>query len=211
MMTNILITWISSWIGNYLAKFLNNQYKIYGLCRNNPKITGVKFCEVDLSKPSLMKQWVKDMKEKNTVFDTIVFNAGIGYFDEFTKISDKENLEMLMTNLYANIFLTKHLLASFSPANLVFIGSIASKKFMKYGAVYQASKFGLRWFVGALRDEVKPDIFLINPKYVKGTKFHEHSTIPIPEKWFPETKMAEILKVVKNILNGKEKRFEIDL
>jgi hypothetical protein len=52
-------------------------------------------------------------------------------------------------------------------------------------------------------------IHIINPKVVP-TNFHRNSKIEIVWK-FKETKIEDILKTVKDIINWNEKRFEIDL
>jgi short-subunit dehydrogenase len=117
---------------------------------------------------------------------------------------------MLMLNLYSNIVLTKQLLPFFTTkSKLIYIWSIASKKFMKYGAWYQASKFWLRWFVWALRNELKQKVFLLNPQYV-DTPFFENMRIE-PEGKYKETLVSDILLTIQNILSSKETRFEIDL
>jgi short-subunit dehydrogenase len=80
---------------------------------------------------------------------------------------------------------------------------------MKYGAWYQATKFGLRGFVWALRNEIKQKVFLINPQYVDTNFFTQMRKEP---EWkYKETLVSEIYSTIKNILNNSESRFEIDL
>jgi short-subunit dehydrogenase len=78
---------------------------------------------------------------------------------------------------------------------------------MKYAAVYQASKFGLRGLAGGLKNEGKK-VFIVNPKIV-DTDFHKDKVCinPLWEK----TSLDSIAITIKNIIHGKEKRFEIDL
>lgn len=134
----ILITWVFSWIGNYLAQELKHSHSIYGISRHDP-----------------------------------------------------------------------HMLSK--DCRCIFIWSIAGKKRMKYGAVYQASKFWLRGFVWALAHEYPHYSFhLLNPRYVK-TNFHKNSKIPINKELYQETKLEDIKKTIDGILLWDEKRLEIDL
>lgn len=201
MKEKILITWISSWIWFYLSGKLRDNYQITWLWRNDPNLEWVDFIEYDLQKPLEIQITGK--------YDYIIFNAWIGYFDDFLKIQDIEISEIIQINLIANIILTKQILSNHKPQKLIYIWSIASKKFFKYWSAYSASKFWLRWFVGSLRNEIKKTwIHIINPWIVK-TNFFKNSKISIPS--LKETSLEEILEVVQNILNKKENRFEIDL
>ena len=60
-----------------------------------------------------------------------------------------------------------------------------------------------------LKNEIKQNIHIINPKVVK-TNFHKNSKIEIQWK-FEETNLEDILQVINEIIQWKEKRFEIDL
>jgi len=216
-MPNILITWISSWIWKYLTEQLHTDlpagrqgYNVFGTSRKDPKISWINFISADLTKSSDIKNLISYIDSKNISLDAVIFNAGVGYFDEFLKVKDKEYLDMLMLNLYSNIVLTKKLLPFLTPkSKLIYIWSIASKKFMKYWAWYQASKFWLRWFVWALRNELKQKVFLINPQYV-DTNFFTQMRIE-PQWKYTETLVSNILITIQNILSSKETRFEIDL
>jgi hypothetical protein len=74
-------------------------------------------------------------------------------------------------------------------------------------SVFQTSKFWLRWFALGLKCEWKK-VFLINPKIV-DTDFHK-GKIKLNDS-FPKTEVDDIFYIVKNIINSKEMRFEIDV
>ncbi len=93
-------------------------------------------------------------------------------------------------------------------AKIIFIGSIISKKFLPNGAVYGASKFGLRGFAGILNKELKNKVHIINPRILQ-TDFHTDSTVEIPKNQI--TSFEDILQVVHDIFSKTEQRFEIDL
>ncbi len=209
-MLNILITWVSSWIWKYLTEQLKSESNILWVSRTDPKIPWINFISCNLTKSKDILNLISYLRSKQISLDAIIFNAWVGYFDEFHKVTDKEYLDMLTLNLYANIILTKKLSPFSTPkSKLIYIWNIAAKKFMRYGAGYQASKFGLRWFVWALRNELKQKVFLINPQYV-DTPFFENMRIE-PQWKYKETFVLEIYETIKKILNNSESRFEIDL
>lgn len=206
---NILITWVSFGIGNYLANNLTKDYNIYGISRRDPNIDWLNFCSVDLKDNSQIKKNIDSIK--NIDFDTVIFNAWVWFFDKFQNVEDEEIIETFQINILANIFLLKELLKFISPkTKLIFIWSIAGKKFFKYWSIYQASKFALRWFVWSIRNELKNKVFLINPQFVDTSNFYKNYRIELTWK-FKETKVEDIFETVSNILNWKENRFEIDL
>jgi len=193
-MKNILITWNSKWIWKYLFDDLKNVNNVLWFSRKNwYDLTNLE----DINK--IFIEWM---------LDTIILNAWVW---EFWKFEDNilESYENIINlNLLWNIRILKKLEKNIDKnTKIIFIWSIISKKFMKNAAVYQASKFGLRWFAWWLRDEWKK-VFLINPKIV-NTGFHDNK-IEL-DKRFTETKLEDILNVIRWIISWEEKRFEIDL
>ena len=73
---------------------------------------------------------------------------------------------------------------------------------MKNASVYQASKFWLRGFAWALKNELKDKkIFIINPKILE-TNFHKNSSVFIPTDKEKITSLESIFEVVENILKN---------
>lgn len=208
MKKNVLITWVSSGIWNFLTKNLTEDYNIYWISRTNPNISQLNFCSLDLKDFVQIRKYVESIKDIN--LDTVIFNAWVGFFDKIENIKDEEIIETLQVNIISIIVLLRELLSIISPkTKLIFIWSVAGKKFFKYWTVYQASKFALRWFAWSIKNELKNKVFLINPQYV-DTWFFKNYRIEIG--WnFWETKVEEIFEVVNNILDWNENRFEIDL
>jgi len=196
-MKNILITWASKWIWAYLEKDLRENNNIFSFSKSNG---------FDLIKKGTFEK-IEDNIWEN-MLDILILNAGVWEFWLFEEINLDKYENIINLNLLANIRILKTLENKINKnTKIIFIGSIISKKIMKNAAVYQASKFGLRWFAGWLRKEWKK-IFLINPKIV-NTNFHKNK-IDL-EKRFEETSLDSILEVVKNIISWNEERFEIDL
>lgn len=229
----ILITWTSSWIWKeILNKYINNQkYSFYSISKSSLETKNYLKIENSLDREVYLKieNSLKEKNNKLTHFtwninddefidkivwniekiDFLILNAGIWYFDNFLDISLENHIDIINTNLLANIKLVYKLLKKVKTW-IIFIWSVSSKKSWKYGASYSASKFGLRWFALNLKNEFpKIKIHLINPKIVK-TNFHKNSKVEILGK-YEETNISEILETIENIFIWEEKRFEIDL
>jgi short-subunit dehydrogenase len=195
---NIFITWTSKWIGKFLKEKLESKYNIF-------EIIWKQVC--DLAKKQDIEKFVNWLP-KDLVFDVLILNAGVGAFWNFEE-NDLEVYENIINvNLLANIRLLKMLEKHINKkTKIIFMGSIIWKKFMKWAAVYQASKFWLRGLAWWLKTEWKK-VFIINPKIV-DTSFHKDK-ICINPKW-EKTSLESIYEVVNDIILGKESRFEIDL
>lgn len=202
----ILITGTSSGIGHFLAENLAKTQKITGISRQKNLIPDISFFCWDIRKNDFLEKVVSSLDSMNY----IIINAGVGYFWEFENIAENQHQEMLETNLLSPIsFLHKLLKQKKIKTWIIFIGSIASKKSMKFWASYMASKFWLRGFAMGLKNDYKKlQIQIINPSIVK-TNFHKKSTLDMSN--YRENSLEEILKIVEDIISWKEKRFEVDV
>ncbi len=236
MKKNILITWNSKWIWKYLTENLNKNYNIFWVSRTfkssaldqeeqtsplapllrgegdwnkNYKLLTTNY--LDLTDFSSYSDFFEKIKKENLKFDVIIFNAWVWYFWDFKDISSEKYTEIINLNLLSPIiFLQKIFPFLEKKVKIIFMWSVAGKKAFKNGSVYQASKFGLRWLALALKNEFPGKIHIINPKLVK-TDFHKNSYVEIDYKNERITSLWDILKVVEDIILGKEERFEIDL
>ncbi|ATU05297.1 hypothetical protein BKN14_02470 [Candidatus Gracilibacteria bacterium HOT-871] len=210
MKKNILITGTSCGLGRFLAEKLNLNYNIFGISRTKTDLNIFEEINFDLTNFEQFDKILGKIGEKK--FEMIVFNSGIGYFGRFEDGGEQTYKNIINLNLLSPIlFLQKILPFLEQKAKIVFIGSIIGKKFMKNASVYQASKFGLRGFAGALKNELKDKkIFIINPKILE-TDFHKNSSVFIPTDKEKITSLESVFEVVENILKNKETRFEIDL
>nr|MDD3719837.1 SDR family NAD(P)-dependent oxidoreductase [Candidatus Gracilibacteria bacterium] len=216
MSNKILITGTNSGIGNYLAKKLLKNNKIIGSGRGENNIDGITYIKGDLNTIKTLQ----NIEESSDYFDYVIINAGVGYFDKFEKIGIKKHKETIETNLISPILLLQLLLEKNKvKKGIIFMGSIAGKKSLHYGSSYAASKFGLRGFAMQLKNELKGiKIQLINPSIVeKNIELRmQNNEITLKNNFehfsnYKKTTLEDILEVVKNIINGNEDRFEIDL
>ncbi len=211
MKKNILITWTSKWIWKYLLEELKEKNEIIGISRTKIEEKGFTHFNIDLTNSSLFNKIVNYLEQNGKKIDVLIINAWVGHFWKYEQWDSEKYKEIINLNLLSPILFIKELEPYLEDkAKIIFLWSIISKKFMKYWAVYQASKFGLRWFAGALKNELKwKGIHIINPRIV-DTSFHDKSEINIETNW-RKTSLKDILKTIKELIYWNEKRFEIDL
>lgn len=203
---HIVITGTSSGIGKFLAENLGKKHKIYWVARRKNTINTIDFFEWNICDNDFLEK----LTEKVGILDYIIFNAWVGYFGDFEAISEENHREILETNLLSPLLLAHKLLKNKKIKTwIIFIGSIASKKSLKNGASYMASKFWLRGLAMGLKNDYKKlQIQIINPSIVK-TDFHKKNRLDMSN--YRENSLEEILKIVEDIISWKEKRFEVDV
>jgi NADP-dependent 3-hydroxy acid dehydrogenase YdfG len=209
----VLVTGASSGIGRAIAKKLLHQgHHVIGVSRNVQQFThsleNFSTVQLDLSQlkklPAQLKTLAKDFPD----IDTVIFSAGYGQFGSLEEFSYPQ-IEALMTvNFTSQVFLTRALLPQLKRkqrADLIYIGSEAALKGSRKGAIYCASKFALRGFTQALREECSNSgvrVCLINAGMVKTPFFDTLSFAPADHETnylLPE----DIAETVDYVLNSR--------
>lgn len=177
----ILITGSSSGIGeNCAADCLAQGYRVIGLARDFSK-SALKHdqyitIECDLNKPEQLEKTIKSIIKEYQP-NQFLHSAGFGRFGSIEQFSSAQILQLIQVNLISAILISRLLvphLRKKDNAKMIFIGSESAITAGKKGAVYCASKFGLRGFVLALREDCAADnigVSLINPGMVDSPFF----------------------------------------
>ncbi|OQK16621.1 short-chain dehydrogenase [Methyloprofundus sedimenti] len=178
----VLVTGASSGIGRACAVSLLNQgHEVIGISRNCQQFTHAhalfNSVEIDLSDLTSLPNNLKQLLKQYPAIDGIVFSAGKGQFSSLEEFSFIQIQEIMNLNFISQSFLAKGFLPALKRkplADLIFIGSEAALAGSRKGSIYCASKFALRGFSQALRDECAKScvrVSLINPGMVKTDFF----------------------------------------
>jgi len=185
----VLVSGASSGIGRAIAKqLLSAGHQVLGLSRDISQFRqshpGFVAIQLDLSKLADIPPMAKQLQNDFPALDAVIFAAGYGQFGGFEQFSYPQIERLMTVNFTAPVFLTRALLPKLkqkSHSNLIYIGSEAALKGSRNGAMYCASKFALRGFTQALREECGKSsvrVSLINPGMVDTAFFDTLSFSP---------------------------------
>lgn len=177
-----LVTGASSGIGRAIArKLLLLGHQVIGTSRDctrfcvaNPLFSAF---HLDLSRTQDLHANAVALQKRFPQIDGVIFAAGIGQFGSLEEFSFAQIEHLLTVNFTANALLTRALLPNLKKqphSDLIYIGSEAALKGSRKGTVYCASKFALRGFTQALREECAKSrlrVTLINPGMVQTPFF----------------------------------------
>lgn len=154
-MRRILITGASSGIGRAIADKLRAEgHFVVGLSRR--PIADFPSLSLDLNKLDEIRPAIFSLNKKHGPFDTVIACAGKGHFGHLEQLSPAQVLELFNINILGHIFLIKTLLPDLKKqerSDIIFIGSEAALNGKRKGSIYCATKFAMRGFAQALRDE----------------------------------------------------------
>ena len=180
----VLVTGASSGIGQAIAsKLLVLGHNVIGLSRSRGKIAeqvkNFTSVNIDLSELKQLPEKIRELEKQFPEIDAVIFCAGMGRFSSLEEFSFDQIQQLIDLNFTSQAFLTRALLPRLKKkeiADLVFIGSEAALKGSRKGSIYCASKFALRGFSQALREECAKNtvrVSLINPGMVKSPFFND--------------------------------------
>jgi short-subunit dehydrogenase len=137
----------------------------------------------DLAEPGAAEKLIEDTGE----LDGLVANAALPASGKLEKFSSEEVQRALRVNLESPILMARALgpeLAAKRAGHLVFIASLSGKVGSPRSALYSATKFGLRGFSFALREDLHPHgvgVSVVSPGFVREAgMFADAETKPPP-------------------------------
>jgi len=188
MNKRVLVTGASSGIGLAISQLLLGKgYEVTGISRRG-RIAGLDHknfnaLKLDLANSGDINHELKLLLKQQS-FDCFIHAAGYGDFGSIEQFSSEQIERAIQVNLTSALLLCRHLVPMFrnqQDGRLIFIGSESALNAGRKGAVYCASKFGLRGFCQALREDCASDgilVSLINPGMVRSPFFDNLSFAP---------------------------------
>lgn len=213
MKKKILVTGASRGIGLAVSNYLlRKNYSVIGIARNFSKssLEHEDFVpiELDLSDLKSLPKRFKELSQEHPDVCAILCNAGRGCFGNLEEISYGEISSIMELNFLSHAFLVKSYLPHFKKrrgGNIIFIGSEAAIAGKRKGSIYCATKFALRGFAQALRDECSSaniSVSVINPGMTQTDFFQNLSFSPGKES-FEHILPEDIAKVVFMLLEAR--------
>ncbi len=186
---NLLITGHSRGIGRAITeRLLAEGWQTIGISRTagQPPLTHPQHHDIclDLAKLDRLDTAITQIERQFPRIDAFIACAGQGRFGGLESFSLAQIQTLMDSNFTAHAWLARRLLPAMKKnrcGHLIFIGSEAALKGQRQGAIYCASKFALRGFSQALREEGSRRgvaVTLINPGMVRSDFFADLDFAP---------------------------------
>ncbi|MDQ3676396.1 MAG: SDR family NAD(P)-dependent oxidoreductase [Actinomycetota bacterium] len=143
---------------------------------------GAQIAVADLSDPDSVRALV----DSHADIDILVANAGLPGSGRLESFSEEEIDRALRVNLRAPIMMARTLVPRMmerGSGHIVFMSSLAGKTATAGSSIYNATKFGLRGFAGALRAELHGSgvgVSAIFPGFIRDAGMFADSGVTLP-------------------------------
>ena len=152
-----IVTGASSGIGAATARALaHNGARVVGGARRVDRLETEVALELDVTDPSSCERFVEQAVAELGGLDILVNNAGLGLGREpFDQSTEGDEETVLETNVRGVMRLTRLCLPHIRDGgHIVNLGSVAGRQPYENAAVYVTSKFAVRGFTYALREDL---------------------------------------------------------
>jgi short-subunit dehydrogenase len=163
----------------------------------------VEVVEADLSRP----EDVDALMERVAPLDVLVANAALPASGRLVTFAPDEIERALEVNLHVPIRMARDLVPQMlerGSGHLVFVSSMSGKIASGGGTVYSATKFGLRGFAEALRDELHGTgvgVTVVYPGFIRDAGMFAEAAVELPR--YAGTRSPE--QVAEGVISGIEK------
>ena len=152
-----IVTGASSGIGQAIANALKaNGVTVAGGARRTDLLETEVALALDVTDPGSSERFVEDAVRELGGLDILVNNAGLGLGrDPFDRSSEADEETVLETNVHGVLRMTRLCLPHLRDGgHIVNLGSVAGRQPYQNAAVYVTSKFAVRGFTYALREDL---------------------------------------------------------
>jgi NADP-dependent 3-hydroxy acid dehydrogenase YdfG len=152
-----IVTGASSGMGAAIARALaENGARVAGGARRVDRIDPEIALELDVTDPASCERFVEAAVAELQGLDILVNNAGLGLGrDPFDASTEEDEETVLETNVHGVLRMTRLCLPHIRDnGHIVNIGSVAGRQPYENAAVYITSKFAVRGFTYALREDL---------------------------------------------------------
>jgi len=152
-----IVTGASSGIGAAIARALAaNGARVAGGARRAEQLETEIALELDVTDPASCERFVEQAVDELGGLDILVNNAGLGLGrDPFWEGTEEDEETVLETNVHGLLRMTRLCLPHIRDGgHIVNMGSIAGRQPYENAAVYIASKYAVRGFTYALREDL---------------------------------------------------------
>lgn len=171
---------------------------------------GARAIECDLSRRAEVDRLAREVGE----IDVLVSNAALPGTGLLTELRQDEIDRMLEVNLRAPVALAHALVPAMVArrrGHLVFVSSLSGKAASRGASIYSATKFGLRGFALALRQDLQDDevgVSTVVPGFIREAGMLFDAGVRLP-RWVPTRSPADVAEAV--IRAVEHNRAEVDV
>jgi 3-hydroxy acid dehydrogenase / malonic semialdehyde reductase len=152
-----IVTGASSGIGAAVSRALAAEgARVAGGARRTDRLETVIALELDVTDPASCERFVEEAARALGGLDILVNNAGLGLGrDPFDASTEEDEEVVLETNVHGLLRMTRLCLPHLRDGgHIVNMGSIAGRQAYENAAVYVTSKYAVRGFTYALREDL---------------------------------------------------------